>query len=177
MKRLPTIMKLLIISLGLLTTATLHAADVFYKKNLSLYVIHDVDQGKTESQLLDTSVGNYVADAGAVIFLKGQTLYLIRDTRQPKAESLDTAVADFKLKDGLIAYIKGDSLYVRRVSDAADVLSRQVPDSRGISNLDVAGGTIVFLKNVTTLYRITDIDTGTAERVIYPVGEVQVSGK
>lgn len=177
MKHSPLIKILLISVLGLLAHVSVHAADLFYKKNLSLYVIHDVDQGKTESKLLESSVGNYVADAGAVIFLKGQTLYLIRDTREPKAESLDTAVADFKLKDGLIAYIKGESLYVRRVSDAANVSSRLVTESHGASNLDIAGGIIIFIKNSTTLYRVTDVDRGTAERVIYPVGEAQVSGK
>ncbi len=170
-------MKILIITLGLLTTFSVHAADLFYKKNLSLYVIHDVDQGKSEGQLLETSVGNYVADAGSVIFLKGQSLYLIRDTREPKAVSLDTGVADFKLKDGLIAYTKGGNLHLRRISEGPEVASRQVPESTGASNLDVADGTIVFLKNVNALYRVTDIDRGTAERVIYPVGEVQVSGK
>lgn len=170
-------MKLILISFGLLFSVTAQAADLFYKKGLSLYVIHDFDQGKSESQLLDTSVGNYEADSGAVIFLKGQTLYLIRNTRESKAESLDTAVADFKLEDGLISYIKGELLYVRRVSDATTLSSRQVPESRGASMIDIADGTIVFLKNLTTLYRVTDIDRGTAERVVYPVGEAQISGK
>jgi hypothetical protein len=36
---------------------------------------------------------------------------------------------------------------------------------------------IIFLKNKTTLYRVTDLERGTAERVIYPVGEVQASGQ
>ena len=170
-------MKILLITFGLLTTFSVQAADLFYKKNLSLHVIHDVDQGKTESKVLDNSVGNYDADAGAVIFLKGQTLYLIRDTREPKVESLDTGISDFKLKDGLIAYIKGESLYVRRVSDAANVSSRQVPESQGAANIDIAGGIIIFIKNATTLYRVTDVDSGASERVIYPVGEAQVSGK
>jgi hypothetical protein len=170
-------MKILLITFGLLTTFSVQAADLFYKKNLSLYVIHDVDQGKSESQLLDSSVGNYVADAGAVIFLKGQTLYLIRDTREPKAESLDPAVADFKLKDGLIAYVKSGSLFVRRVSDAANVSSRQVPESNGATDIDIAGGIIIFVKNATTLYRVTDVDSGASERVIYPVGDAQISGK
>jgi len=170
-------MKILLITFGLLTTFAAQAADLFYKKNLSLHVIHDVDQGKSESKVLDTSVGNYDADAGAVIFLKGQTLYLIRDTRNPKAESLGTTVADFRLKDGLIAYVKSESLYVRRVSDAGDVSSRLVPDSHGATNIDIAGGVIIFIKNSTTLYRVTDIERGLAERVIYPVSEAQVSGK
>ena len=169
-------MKIFIITFGLLT-AFAHAADLFYKKNLSLHVIHDVDQGKSESKVLDNSVGNYDANAGAVIYLKGQTLYLIRDTRNPKAESLDTAVADFKLKDGLIAYTRGEFLYVRRVSDAVDVSSRRVRESSGATNIDIAGGTIIFIKNATTLYRVTDIDRGTADRVVYPVGETQLSGK
>ncbi|MES2980826.1 MAG: hypothetical protein V4727_00815 [Verrucomicrobiota bacterium] len=177
MKQLAPIKKLILVSSCLLLSSSVHAADLFYKKNLSLYVIHDVDQGKSESQLLESSVRNYVADAGAVIFVKGQTLYLIRDTREPKAESLDTGVADFKLKDGLIAYIKGESLYVRRVTDAANVSSRLSPESHGATNIDIAGGVIIFIKNSTTLYRVTDIERGAAERVIYPVGEAQVSGK
>jgi hypothetical protein len=170
-------MKLILLTLCLMTAATVHAADLFYKKNLSLHVIHDVDQGKSESKVLDNSVGNYDADAGAVIYLKGQTLYLIRDTRNPKSESLDTAVADFKLKDGLIAYTKGGSLYVRRASDAGNVSSRQVPESSGAANIDIAGGTIIFIKNKTTLYRVTDIERAAAERVLYPVAETQLSGK
>lgn len=170
-------MKTLIITLCLLATASVEAADLFYKKNLSLHVIHDVDQGKSESLLLGTAVGNYIADAGAVLYLKGQTLYLIQDTRQPKPVSLGVGIADFKLDDGLIAYIKGGSLYVHRVSDAAGVSSRRVANSEGVSSIDTAGGTVVFLKNTTALYRVTDFERGTAERVIYPVGEVQVSGK
>ena len=177
MKHSPLNKKLLIISFSLLFSIPVQAADLFYKKNLSLYVIHDVDQSKIESKLLEITVGNYVADAGSVIFLKGQSLHLIRDTREPKVEVLDTAVADFKLKDGLIAYIKGESLFVRRVSDAANVSSRLVTDSQGVVNIDIAGGVIIFIKNATTLYRVTDVDRGTAERVIYPVSEAQVSGK
>lgn len=168
-------MKPLFITLTLLATGLTQAADLFYKKNLSLYVIHNVDQGKSESLLLDTSVGNYTADAGAVLYVKGQTLYLIQNTREPKPMSLGSGMADFKMNDGLIAYIKGGSLYVRRVSEAAGVTSRRVADSEGVSSMDVAGKTIVFLKNMTALYRVTDLERGTAERVIYPVGEVQVS--
>lgn len=170
-------MKSLIITLCMLATASVEAADLFYKKNLSLYVIHDVDQGKSESVLLDTSVGSYNADAGAVLYAKGQTLYLIKNTRDAKPISLGGGVADFKLNDGLIAYIKGESLYVRRVSDAAGVSARQVANSEGVSSIDIAGGMIVFLKNKTTLYRVTDLDRGASERVIYPVGEVQASGQ
>jgi hypothetical protein len=177
MKHRPPIMKLLIIVLGLLAHVSVHAADLFYKKGLSLYVIHDVDQGKTESKLLDSSVTSFFADAGAVLYLKGAVLYLVSDTREPKAVRVDTAGADFKIKDGLIAYNKGESLYVRRVSDAANVSSRQVPDSRGAANIDIADGIIIFIKNATTLYRVTDIERGIAERVIYPVGDAQVSGK
>ncbi len=139
--------------------------------------MHDVDQGKKENRLLDTSVNSYVADAGAVLYIKGATLYLIRDTRDPKPVRLDSGVGDFKLKDGLIAYLEGDALKVRRVSDEASVASRTIANSKGISSMDVADGTIIFMKNVTTLYRVTDIDSGTAERVIYPVGEARVSGK
>jgi hypothetical protein len=86
-------------------------------------------------------------------------------------------VADFKLKGGLIAYTKGELPYVRRVSDAGDVSSRRVQESSGATNIDIAGGTIIFIKNATTLYRVTDIDRGTAERILYPVGETQLSGK
>lgn len=177
MKHSPPIMKLLIIVLGLLAHVSVHAADLFYKKGLSLYVIHDVDQGKTESKLLDSSVTSFFADAGAVLYLKGATLYLVSDTREPKSVRVDTAGADFKIKDGLIAYIKGESLYVRRFSDAANLSSRIVPESHGASNLDIAGGVIIFIKNANSVYRVTDVDRGTAERVIYPVGEAQVSGK
>ena len=170
-------MKLPVIVLGLLFPVSVSAADLFYKKSLSLHVIHDVDQGKSESQLLETSVGHYCADAGAVIFLKGQTLHLIRNTREPKAEVVDTAVTDFKLKNGLIAYIKGGSLHVRRVSETTHTSSRLVSESNGATNIDIADETIIFMKNSTTLYRVTDIDRGTAERVIYPVGDAQISGK
>ena len=170
-------MKLFIITLCLLATAFAQAADLFYKKNLSLHVIHDVDQGKSESLLLDTAVGNYIADSGAVLYIKGQTLYLVQDTRDSKPMNLGVGITDFKLNDGLIAYIKGGSLYVRRVSDAAGVSARQVANSEGASSIDVAGKMIIFLKNKTTLYRVTDLDRGTTERVIYPVGEVQASGQ
>ncbi len=170
-------MKILIICFGLLFSVSVHAADLFYIKNSSLYVMHDVDQGKTESLLLDASVKSYVADAGAVLYIKGATLYLIRDTHEPKPVRLDSGVGDFKLKDGLIAYLEGDALKVRRVSDEANIASRTIANSKGISSMDVADGTIVFIKNVTTLYRVADIDSGTAERVIYPVGEARLSGK
>jgi hypothetical protein len=169
--------KLLLIALGLIATNSVHAADLFYIKNTSLYVMHDVDQGKTESQLLETSVSRYVADAGAVLYLKGTALYLISNTREPKPVRLDGGVTDFKLDDGIIAYLKGDSLHVRKVSDDATVASRSIPNANGISSFDLADGTIIFIKNVNTLYRVTDINGGTAERVIYPVGEAQVSGK
>ena len=170
-------MKLPLVALVLIMANPLHAADLFYMKNSSLYVMHDVEQGKTESRLLDTSVTGYVADAGAVLYVKGPTLYLIPDTRTPKPVRLDGAVAGFKLDDGTIAYLKGDALHVRKVSDEATVASRTIQNSKGISSFDLADGTIVFIKNVTTLYRVTDIDRGLAERVVYPVGEVQVSGK
>jgi len=170
-------MKLLFVVLSLLAVGFAQSADLFYKKNLSLHVIHDVDQGKKESVLLDTSVGGYIADAGAVLYVKGQSLYLIQNTRDSKPMSLGSGITGFDLNDGLIAYIKGESLYVRRVSDAATVSARQVANSEGVSSIDVAGGMIVFLKNMTTLYRVTDIGSGTSERVIYPVGEVQASGR
>lgn len=170
-------MKSLLTTLCLMATIPVEATDLFYKKNASLYVIHDVDQGKSESLLLDTSVGNYTADAGAVLYVKGSALHLIQNTREPKPMSLATRMTEFKLRDGLIAYIKGGSLYVRRVSDASDVSSRRVANSEGVSSMDVAGKTIVFLTNTTTLYRVTDYERGLAERVIYPVREVQVSGQ
>lgn len=170
-------MKPLIITLCLLATGFAQAADLFYKKNLSLHVIHDVDQGKSESLLLDTSVGSYIADAGAVLYIKGQTLYLVQNTRDSKPMILGIGITDFKLDNGLIAFIKGGSLYVRQVSDAAGVSARQVANSEGASSIDIAGKMIIFLKNKTTLYRVTDLERGTAERVIYPVGEVQASGQ
>lgn len=170
-------MKLLLIIFSLLAVGFAQSADVFYKKNLSLHVIHDVDQGKKESVLLDTSVGDYIADAGAVLYVKGHTLYLIQNTRDPKPMSLVNGIADFELNDGLIAYIKGESLYVRRVSDATTQSARQVANSEGVSSMDVAGEMIVFLKNQTTLYRVADMESGASERVIYPVGEVQASGQ
>jgi hypothetical protein len=169
-------MKLLLLIFSLLAVGFAQSADLFYKKNLSLHVIHDVDQGKKESVPLDTSVGDYISDAGAVLYVKGQSLYLIQNTRDPKPMSLGSGIAVFELNDGLIAYIKGDSLYVRRVSDAATQSARLVANSEGVSSIDVAGGMIVFLKNQTTLYRVIDMESGTSERVIYPVGEVQASG-
>jgi hypothetical protein len=169
--------KLVLVCFGLLATASVHAADLFYIKGTSLYVIHDVDQGKTESRLLDTSVASYQADTGAVIYVKGSTLWLIRDTREPKPFSLESGVGELKMKDGLIAYFKGDTLSVRRVSEDATVASRSIENSMGVSSMDVSDGTIVFIKNVTTLYRVTDIERGTSERVVYPVGSVQISGK
>lgn len=170
-------LKILALSFSLLTTTAVHAADLIYKKSLSLFVIHDLDQGKSESLALDTSVGKYAVDAGAVLYLKGRTLYLIPDTRTPKPVLVDSGVADVMLKDGLIAYIKGDSLYVRRLSEDMGVASRQVSQSQGVSSMDIAGDTIVFLKNQSVLYRVIDYDQGTAERVIYPIGEAQVSGR
>ena len=168
--------KLVVITLALLTAGPLHAADLFYKKSLSLYVIHNVDKGKSDSRQLDTAVGKYAADAGAVVYLKGQTLYLIRNTRDPKPVILENGVVDFEFKDGLIAYTRDDSLYVRRLSEDAHQMSRRVLGSRGVSSIEVAHGTVVFLKNQATLYRVTDCDQGTADRVIYPVGQVQLSG-
>jgi len=50
-------------------------------------------------------------------------------------------------------------------------------ESRGPSNIEIAGGTILFLKNASSLYRVTDIDRSTAERVFYRVGEIQLTGK
>jgi hypothetical protein len=177
MKKPRQILKLFVISFGLLATASVHATELIYKKSLSLFVIHDFDQGKSESLALDTSVGNYVVDAGSVLYVKGRTLYLIPDTRKPKAVLVVSGVADFKLKDGLIAYSKGDSLYVRRLSEDIGVSSRQVSDSQGVSSMDIAGDTIVFLKNQSALYRVIDYERGTSERVIYPVGEAQVSAR
>lgn len=153
------------------------AADLFYKKNLSLLVIHDVDQGKSDSRPLDNAVGKFVADEGAVVYLKGQTLYQIRDTRQPVAEIIDSGVIDFDFQDGVIAYIRDSHLFVRRLAEDIHDSSRRVSDSIGVSQIDIAAGTVVFVKRQGTIYRVSDIARGSAERVVYPAGEVQVSGK
>jgi hypothetical protein len=160
--------------LALLSPVSLAAADLFYKKTLTLYVILDVEQGKSESSRLDTAVGKYVADAGAVLYLKGQTLYLIRNTREPKAELLDQGVTDFDFRDGLIAYVRNSYLHVRRLADNSAPPSR-LADSQGATSVDIDGGAIVFLKNGSDLYRVTDFDKGKADRVAYPVTEIQVS--
>lgn len=165
------------LSLAALLASPLHAADVFYKKSLSLFVIHDVDQGSNESRQLDTAVGKYVADDGAVVYLKGKTLYQIRDTRNPKLEIIDNTVADFDFQDGVIAYTVDSCLCVRRLAEDVREPSRRVEGSVGASMIDIADGTVVFLKNQGTLYRVTDCSTGTSERIIYPVGEAQVAGK
>lgn len=161
--------------LGLLLSACTHAADIFYQKNLSLHVIHDVDQGKTEGLLLDSPVEKYAADAGAALYMKGQTLHLIRNTRDPKPEVLETGVSGFQMKDGLIGYIKNGHLHVRRVAEPAATESRRVVDSQSVTAMDVNGGAIVFLKNNTALYRVTDIDQGASERITYPVSNVLIS--
>jgi len=57
--------------LTLLAPVSLPAADLFYKKGLTLHVIHDVEQGKSDGSRLDSAVGKFVADAGAVVYLKG----------------------------------------------------------------------------------------------------------
>jgi len=155
--------------------SSLPAADLFYKKNLTLHVIHDVDQGKSESLRLDSAVGKYAADAGAALYLKGQSLYLIRNTREPKAELLDQGVTDFEFRDGLIAYIRSSYLHVRRLAEGPDSPARQLADSQGVTSVDIDGGIIVFLKNGSALYRVTDPDLGKTDRVVYPVTEIQVS--
>lgn len=161
--------------LGLLFSVSAHAADVFYQKSLSLYVIHDVEQGKSEGLPLDSSVEKYAADAGAVLYVKGQTLHLIRNTREPKLEILETGVSDFQMRNGLVAFIKNGHLHVRRVEEPASVESRRVADSQGLTSMDVNVGTIVYLKNSTALYRVTSIDKGTSERITYPVSNVLIS--
>ena len=161
--------------LALLAPVSLPAAEVFYKKTLTLYVIHDVDQGKSESSRLDGAVGKYVADAGAVLYLKGTNLYLIRNTREPKAELLDQGVTDFGFRDGLIAYVRNSYLHVRRLTDDAGSPARQLADSQGVSSVSIDGGIIVFLKNGSTLYRVTDINQGKTDLVVSPVTEIQVS--
>jgi hypothetical protein len=160
--------------LALLFPVSLAAADVFYKKTLTLYVIHDVEQGKSESSRLDSAVGKYVADTGAVLYLKGQSLYLIRNTREPKAELLDQGVTDFAFRDGLIAYVRNSYLHVRRFAENS-VSHTPLPGSQGVTSVDIDGGAIVFLKNGSDLYRVSDIDTGKSDRVAYPVTEIQVS--
>ncbi len=161
--------------LALLAPVSLPAADVFYKKTLTLYVIHDVDQGKSESIRIDAAVGKYVADAGAVLYLKGQSLFLIRNTREPKAELLDQGVTDFGFRDGLIAYVRNSYLHVRRLAEDSGSPARQLADSQGVSSVNIDGGIIVFLKNGSTLYRVTDLDQGKTEPVVNPVTEIQVS--
>jgi len=161
--------------LALLAPVSLPAADVFYKKTLTLYVIHDVDQGKTDSSRLDAAVGKYVADAGAVLYLKGQSLFLIRNTREPKAELLDQGVTDFGFRDGLIAYVGNSYLHVRRLAEDLASPARRIAESQGVSSVNIDGGIIVFLKNGSTLYRVTDIDQGKSELVANPVTEIQVS--
>lgn len=164
-----------VMGLALLAPVSLPAADLFYKKTLTLYVIHDVEQGKSESTRLDSAVGKYVADAGAVLYLKGQSLYLIRNTREPKAELLDQGVTDFDFRDGLIAYVRSSYLHVRRLAEDSASPARRLSDSQGVSSVDIDGGAIVFLKNGSELYRVTDFDQGKADRVVYPVTEIQVS--
>jgi len=162
-------------ALALLAPAPLLAADVFYKKTLTLYVIHDVDQGKPDSSRLDSAVGKYVADAGALLYLKGQSLYLIRNTREPKAELLDQGVTDFGFRDGLIAYVSNSYLHVRRLAEDSGSPARRLADSQGVSSFNIDGGIIVFLKNSSTLYRVTDLDQGKSGLVANQVTEIQVS--
>lgn len=161
--------------LALLAPVSLPAADLFYKKTLTLHVIHDMEQENSESRRLDTSVGKYTADAGAVLYLKGQSLYLIRNTREPKAELLDQAVTDFDFRDGLIAYIQGSYLHVRRLAEDSGSPARRMADSQGVTSVDIDGGIVVFLKNGSALYRVIDLDQGKTARVANPVTEIQVS--
>jgi hypothetical protein len=161
--------------LVLLAPLSLAAADLFYKKNLTLHVIHDVEQGKSKSSRLDTAVSKYTADAGAVLYLKGQSLYLIRNTREPKAELLDRGVSDFGFRDGLIAYVRNSHLHVRRLAEDSNSPARRLADSQGVTSFDIDGGIIVFLKNGSGMYRVIDLDQGRAVRVAYPVTEIQVS--
>lgn len=161
--------------LVLLAPVSLAAADLFYKKTLTLHVIHDVEQGKSESRRLDSAVSKYTADAGAVLYLKGQSLYLIRNTREPKAELLDQGVTDFGFRDGLIAYVRNSYLHVRRLAEDSNSAARRLADSQGVTSFDIDGGIIVFLKNGSVLYRVIDLDQGKADRVAYPVTEIQVS--
>jgi hypothetical protein len=161
--------------LVLLAPLSLSAADLFYKKTLTLYVIHDVEKGKSDSIRLDAAVGKYIADAGAVLYLKGNSLYLIRNTREPKAELLDQGVSDFGFRDGLIAYVQGSFLHVRRLAEDSDTPARRLADSQGVTHFDIDGGIIVFLKNASSLYRVTDVDQGKTDQIANPVTEIQVS--
>ena len=117
----------------------------------------------------------YEADAGAVVYLKGQSLYLIRNTREPKAELLDQGVTDFDFRDGLIAYVRSSYLHVRRLAEDPSSPSRRLADSLGVSSVDIDGGVIVFLKNGSALYRVTDLDQGKADRIAYPASDIQAS--
>lgn len=168
-------MKHLAVGIALLSPTGLSAEDLFYKKGLTLYVIQDVETGKTDATRIDGAVGKFVADAGALIYLKGQNLFLIRNTREPKPELLDSSVTDFDFRDGLIAYVRSSYLHVRRLTEGPQIHARRLTDSLGVSEFDIAGGTIVFLKNGSTLYRVTDLDQGWVDRVVYPVTEIQVS--
>lgn len=161
---------------SLLATHPASSADLFYMKGSSLHVIHDADEGKSESKTLDSAVSKYVADAGAVLYVKGSNhLILIRNTREPRQEIVDRRVTDFQLKDGVIAYIRDTHLYVGKLAKDTYQVPRLIADSQNVYSISIAGGMVAFLKNQGTLYRVADLEQGKAERVIYPVGEVQAS--
>lgn len=167
--------KLAALCLGLSAVASVHATDLFYKKSSRLYVIHDIDKGKTDEAQLDFSVGHYAADGGAVIYIKGNTLYLVRDTRSPKSEIVAYGVDDCKMQDGVIVFLKAHYLYVRKLGEDLSVDSRRVNYSHDPDSFHVAGGDVTFVKNLTTLYRVTNLQDGSSSRMVYPVGEVQLS--
>lgn len=164
----------LVLILALLGAGPALAVDLVYKKSLTLYVVHGADQGHTDSRQLDSSVGKFTAENGAVVYLKGQNLVVIRDTRDPKPEIVDTGVTDFCMRDGVIAYLRESYLFIRQVPERAHEPSRRVAESLGASSIDVAGGMVIFIKG-QALYRVSDQRTGAAARITYPVGEALVS--
>ena len=160
--------------LALLPLGSAYAMDIVYKKSLTLYVIHGADSGNTDSQQLDSSVGKFAAENGAVVYLKGQNLVVTRNTHDPKPEIVDTGVTDFVMRDGLIAYLRDSYLFIRLVSEKAHESSRRVKESLAASSIDVAGGMVIFIKG-QALYRVANPATGDAARITYPVGEALVS--
>lgn len=153
-----------------------HATDVFYKKSLSLYVIHDADQGGRREVFLDRPVGPYAAAGGAAVYIKGTSLYLIRDTRNPKPEFLDQSVSHVQMDGGVIAYLKNNSLYVRRLAEEARASSRVVIEGGACSAFEVKDGKVVFTRGAMShLYIVTDLDRGATAKLGSAAAEPQPS--
>jgi len=152
----------------LLAGARADATDVIYTNNLALYVIHDAEQGSQNAVRLDHPVGIYIADAGVVVYVKGNGLYLIRDTRNPQPLLIDNPVGLVKMDAGVLAYNKGKSLYVRRVEDDPSIASKQVVDSIGCSTFDVKDGKVTYLRGGQVACLVTDIGTGASIRLASP---------